>query len=114
MSERVRRNVGDIKRLRRMNNKSRKNFLKHCSSDLIDCLCECSQNLLHGNVPVTSAQFKKLKKYKKVLRKISNKKLSSLKRRKLLTKQSGGFLGALIGPLIGLVSSLFGNLFNRG
>ena len=113
MSDRVRRNHTDIKRLQRMNTKARKSFLKHCNPDFIDCICECTKNLLRGNVPVTSSQFKKLKPHKKVLRKLSNKKLSNKQRRKLLIKQKGGFLPALIGPLVTLASSLIGGLINR-
>ena len=110
MSERLRRNQPNLNSLRRMNREARKSYLKRCNQEFIDCLCECSKNLLKGNVPVSTAQFKKLKPYKKVLRKLSNNKVSCEHRRKLLVRQTGsGFLPALIGPLIALAASLFAN-----
>lgn len=111
MSERVRQSIPELKRLRRT--KDKKTFLKTCSQELIDCICECSKNVLKGNVPLSLAAFKKLRRYKHTLRKLSNRKVSGKNRRKLLQQQSGGFLGALIGPLIGLASSMFGGLLNR-
>jgi hypothetical protein len=103
-----------------MNGSARKAYLKHCSHDFIDCICECTKNLLHGNVPVTAAQYRKLKPYKQVLRRLSDNKLSNKKRRQLLVKQKGGFLGFLLGPvasalgpLVSAASSVIGSLINR-
>jgi hypothetical protein len=113
MSDRVRRNQSDIKHLQRMNCRARKSFLKHCNPDFIDCICECTKNLLHGNVPVSATQFKKLEPYKKVLRRLSNNKLTNKQRRQLLVKQNGGFLGALLGPIATLGSMLIERLTGR-
>jgi hypothetical protein len=110
MSDRIARNASKIKSLQRMNCTNRKSYLKHCDREFIDSICECTKNLLAGNVPVTSKQYKKLKPYKKVLRKLSNKKLTNEHRRQLLVKQKGGFLPALLAPLVGLASSLIGGL----
>jgi hypothetical protein len=69
--------------------------------------------LLHGNVPVSPTQFKKLRPYKKVLRRLADKKLTNNQRRQLLVKQKGGLFGALLGPLAAVASSVIGSLFNR-
>ena len=106
MSERVRARASDFKRLCRMSCKRRKSYLKNCDRDLIDCICECCKNILLGNVQLTQTRYNKLRKYKKALRKLSTRKTSVKTRRKLL-QQSGGFLGALVPTLIGLASSLF-------
>lgn len=113
MSDRLRRNSTGIKRLQRMNCQARKSYLKHCSQDFIDCICECTKNLLHGNVPVTATQYRKLKPYKNVLRRLSDNGLSNKKRRQLLVKQKGGFLPLLLGPLATIASSLIGSLLSR-
>lgn len=110
MSNRVARNATDIKRLSRMNCTDRKSFLKRCNRDFVDCICECTKNLLRGNVYITPQQYKNLKPHKEILRKLSNKKLSNKHRRELLVKQTGGFLPALLAPLVGLASSLIGGL----
>lgn len=112
MSELLKRNLPTLKRLRRMPTKDRNNFLRTCNRDIVDAICECAKNVLQGNVPLTSAQYKKLHRYKKVLRALSNQRSSINTRRKLL-QQKGGFFGGLLGPLIGLASSLFGGLLNR-
>jgi hypothetical protein len=111
MSQRVRRSIPELKRLRRIRDK--KKFLETCSQDVIDSICECSKNVLKGNVPLSTAAFKKLRHHKTILRKLSDRKVPAKTRRKLLQQQSGGFLGALLGPLIGLASSMFSGLLNR-
>jgi len=111
MSERVRRNLPTLRSVHRMNEPARKQFIKTCHPDFLECLCECSKNLLKGNIPLNSSQFNKLRRYKKVLRTLATKKASNKTRRKLL--QKGGFLPLLIGPALGLVSSLIGGAINR-
>ena len=112
MSERIKRNLPVIKRLKRMNVGKRKKFLKVCNQDMIDCLCETSKNILRGNLPISSACLKKLRRYKKTLREISTKKTAASKRRALLV-QRGGFLPLILGPLLGLASSAIGGAINK-
>jgi hypothetical protein len=113
MSDRLRRNQSDIKHLQRMNCQARRSFLKHCNPEFIDCICEGTKNLLHGNVPVSATQFKKLKPYKKLLRQLSNNKLANNQRRQLLVKQKGGFIGTLLGPLATVATMLVDRFANR-
>lgn len=61
--------------------------------------------MLKGNVPLNSAQKKKLSTKKNVLRQLALKKTSLRKKQKLI--QSGGFLGALLGPIISVLGGLF-------
>jgi len=111
MNKRITRNLPTIRKLRRMPEKSRKSFVKNCSPDFINCICECSKNLLKGNVPVTPVQLKKLRRHKKALHTLSTKKASLKTRRQLL--QRGGFLPLIIAPILGLVSSLVAGAINR-
>ena len=111
MDRRVVRNVPNMRMLRKLSAKQRKEYINHCPSDFINCLCECSKNLIKGNVPLSTSQLKSLRRHKKVLRKLSTKNASDKTRRKLL--QTGGFLPLLVAPLLGLASSLIGGAINR-
>ena len=108
MSRNLKKFADCIIRLHEASPRLKKNILadvikKDC---FIKCICECSNNLLHGVVPLTEAQKKKLSKKKKTLRLLSSQKTSLKKKRKLI--QSGGFLGALLGPIVSVLGSLFG------
>jgi len=80
-----------------------KAVIRAADKDLIHTLCECSQNILQGNVPLTNVQKRRLKRHKNTLRNLC--KPQSLQKRKVLL-QKGGFLGALLGPVIGILGSL--------
>ena len=83
----------------------RKELLHHCDKELIKCLCECAQNVLKGNVPLTLSQKQKLCRHKHNLRELASKKVSKKKKTAIL--QKGGFLGALLTPIISLLGGLF-------
>ena len=85
-----------------------KAVLRGASPDLINALCECSLNILKGNVRLTTAQKKRLSRYKHGLRALSKKGTSLKRRKKILHK--GGFLGALIKPVLGVLGGLLGGL----
>ena len=110
MSSRVRKQLATFRRLRRMNERDRREFVRRCDPELVSCVCECAKNVLKGRVPLSEHQLKKLRHWKKCLRVLSTKK-SSLKHKKKLL-QKGGFLGALLTPVLsflgGLVSQAVG------
>ena len=106
MSKRLHRHVNLLRALHRASPKTRKTLIKkHCNRDFVGCIVECVKNLLKGNVPLNSAQKKKLKLKRRTLPEFALKKTSQVKKRKLI--QSGGFLGALLGPIISVLGSLF-------
>lgn len=59
---------------------------------------------------MTSAQYNKLKKQKKIIRLLANKKTSLKTKHKALTKQSGGFLLPLLSTILPVI---LGGLINR-
>jgi hypothetical protein len=81
-----------------------------CDRGLIECLCECSKNILKGNVPLKEAQLRKLRREKHNLRTLVLKKTPLRKKRKIL--QKGGFLGAILTPALSILGGLFSQLFN--
>lgn len=113
--QRVSEILPELKRLSRLSDKDRRKYIKTCSGSFVDCVCECVRNLLKGRVPLKAKQLKALRRYKRLIRKISLKKTPRGERRRLL--QTGGFFPALLPPLISGIASLLspavGYLFSR-
>jgi hypothetical protein len=108
MTKRLEKYARHLKALRRASHKNRKSLLRQHIKDaeFVKCLCECSKNILHGHVALTTSQKKALNKRKQALRQLASKKISMSKRRQII--QSGGFLGALLGPIISVLGGIFG------
>jgi len=97
-----------LKRIHRMGEKAKKQLIKSCDKKLIDCFCECSKNILKGNVPLKQAQLRKLRREKKNLRALALKKTPITRKRRIL--QRGGLVGAILPPVLTVLSSLLGGL----
>lgn len=108
MSKRLRRNVPTLRKLHKASNNRRKQIIQHASKDTIASLCDCAFNIVQGNVPLTTKQFRLLKPYHKQLKLLSRK--SSPHKQKVTTLQTGGFLGMLLKPIAKL---LLGGLFEN-
>jgi hypothetical protein len=52
---------------------------------LVDCLCECADNILRENVPLTKLQREKLKRNKAGLRALTTKSVSLKKKKAVFT-----------------------------
>ena len=65
--------------------------------ELITCLCECAQNILNGNVPMTKNYLKHLQRYRSDVRTLAKKRTPKHSKKKIL--QKGGFLPALLAPI---------------
>ena len=75
------------------------NYLKtKADRSLVDCLCECADNILRGNVPLTKLQKEKLKRNKAGLS----------------APTKGGFFGSLLAPISSVVAPLLSTFFNEG
>ena len=90
-----------------------KAIIKEADDDLVHCICECTHNILKGNVPLTKAQKTKLRPYKQDMRAVANKTTGQKRKRQIL--QKGGFLPALLAPLLApiiapLVSKVIGKI----
>jgi hypothetical protein len=84
--------------------KLRKIILKHCDDDLLKAIIEIVLNVLKGNVDICEKTKLGLKKYKKSMRKLICPQLS-LKAKRKVVQQSGGFLNILLPTIIGGVLS---------
>jgi len=89
--------------------KLRKAILANCSDEIIKTLAEVSANTLYGNIAVSEKDKKILKRYKKCLRDLADRKKCVKSKRKILV-QKGGFLPVLLGTLL---SSVVGQLLSK-
>lgn len=87
----------------------RKEILKKASPEIIKTICEISHNTLKGNSKLSPKGKKILEKYKNKLRSLISPK-KSLKSKKKLIIQSGGFLPALLGVVL---SGVIGHFLNK-
>jgi len=94
--------------LKKSNDKVRRAILENADCKLVNCLCEVALNTLHGAIPLTKAQKKRLVPHKNTLRLLSKKKLAWRKRRKILAKKGGAFIFPIIASLLG---GLLGKIF---
>ena len=113
MSARIKRNAPLLRALCNAPPRKRKDILRHSSDDFIHTLCELSLNLLKGNVPLSTCQYKKLKRQKNIIRALACKKTSLKRKRGTLMKQSGGFILPLLSAVVPLFGQLLGGLIKR-
>ena len=71
-----------------LNEGQRKALLRKADAKLVRRICECSLNVLIGNVPLSKGHKSRLRKHAKVLRKLSAPDIT-LQRRKNIIVQRG-------------------------
>jgi hypothetical protein len=84
-----------------------KSAMLNASPDLVHCLCECIHNVSKGNIPIAPKAHKKLRRHRKQIRQILNRKVKA-KRKKQLLSQTGGFLPLLLAPIISVLGGFLG------
>ena len=89
--------------LKKSSLEARSRLINYLNSEGINVLSESVHNVLFNDAPLKSSQRRRLKKEyskdKKILKEIS-KRRGSFKKKKKLLKQTGGFLGTLLGIVI--------------
>lgn len=81
----------------------RKAVLKTLSNKEIKLLCEVCLNLVHGRLKVTNpTTFNQLKKHRKFLSNLADKR-KPIKKKRQLINQRGGFIGALAASILPIV-----------
>ena len=78
-------------------------IIDNASDKHIKFFCECADNIDAGNIPLTSKQYKELKKYRVHIKKLTKKGTSKTIKKKIL--QEGGFLPALAVPILAALIS---------
>lgn len=105
MSICVKRNLLLLKLLIKAPLQQKKAILCAAPEDLVAAISEIALNTLKGNISLSGRQVSVLRKKRLLIQKLSNKKISFLKK-KLLVKQSGGFLAPLLSFAIPLITGL--------
>lgn len=112
MAKRLKNNLDELKVLKKAKPKLRKSFLEAADKDLICCIAECCHNILQGNVQLSPESKRRLKRHGNHLRQLASKRVSLRKKRSLLV-QKGGFLPTLLVPILGVAASLISSLVRR-
>ena len=113
MSPRIKRNAVLLKALYHSTPQKRKDILAHASPDFLQALCEIAFNLLKGNIPLSPSQYKTLKRQKKIIRLLADKKIALKRKQLVLKKQTGGFIFPLLAAAVPLLGNILGGLIQR-
>ena len=90
-----------LKALYFLNTKQRKQFLLRAYKQVIKIICECALNILRGNFKFERTKHKTtLRKYAKILRRLSSLYGTWSGRRRLVIQSRGALLTALLTPLL--------------
>ena len=102
----VMRELSTLKKLSRLRDSRQRNaFLKSCKKHTIYAICEICRNVSRGNLPISNIRKKQLHKYKTHIRNLSKKSLT-LKKRKEILNQKGGFLPSLLIPAVTILAQI--------
>ena len=108
VSQGLKKHTSDIVYLQKARPCIRKHPITKADRSLVDCLCECADNILRENVPLTKLQKEKLERNKTGLRALTKKSVSLKKKKAIL--QKGGFLESLLAPIASVVAPLLSTL----
>lgn len=85
-------------------NKTLKQFkqrlLKYGNTEFIKCLCECCQNVVNGNVPLSKSHKSLLARSSKNIRKLANNNISIKQKRNLISAELLNNITQVINPII--------------
>ena len=105
MTKRLQTNQPFLHLLAHSSAKRRKSLLNQATKEELASLFEICFNILRGNLPLSSFMYKKLERQQRTLRTLADKKIS-LKRKKELVNQKGGFLGTIASLALPLLAQL--------
>ena len=97
--------------LRKATKQQRAAVVRSANKSFFNAICECSRNVLNGNIKLTASQKRSLARYKAALRGVANKKKSLKYKRRVV--QKGGFLSTLLSAVVPVLGSLLGGVLNR-
>lgn len=106
MSDRVKRNLDFLTVLAKCNKKQRKALLAHCDKDLVLTISEIAINVLKGIVKLSSSQKARLRRFRKQLRTLADRKVSLKHKKRYMVQTGGSLLLSLLPPVISLLKEL--------
>ena len=106
MTKRMKKNASMIKMLHSCSKKNQKRILENAKPDLINAICDCITNVVYGKVPISSQYKSQLRKKKKVLKELTNPKVSTVRKRSLLVQHGGSIILKALGGISNLLLGL--------
>ena len=106
MSKALEKSEPYIRLLARSSAKRRKLLLNQATREELKSLCEICLNILKGNISLDDKNFRRLKRNRNTIKALANKRIS-LKIKKGIVNQKGGFLGTVASIALPLLASLF-------
>lgn len=94
-----------IKSLVNSNSRRRKVLLKNATNEELKGLFELCLNIIRGNLPIDKTAFQNIKRHKRVIESLSNRRLPIYKKREIIN-QKGGFIGTLAAFALPLLTHL--------
>ena len=107
MSACIHRNCNRLKFLYKSPPHLRKVILNTANDDFINALCEVALNVLQGRIPLTTSQYRRLKKEKAGVRLLADKRIPHSKKRRVINQTGAGILLPLLGAALPFITSLF-------
>ena len=104
----MRSNIHDLHVFKTATLKLRKAIVSNCDRELVHSICECVLNVLNGKVRLSDCVARKLRKHRTVLRKVADKRVHLLGKKKLIV-QRGGFLLPLLSAVLPALATLIFN-----
>lgn len=106
MSDRLYRNLSLLKLLFKAKPAQRRVILQTASNELILTLCEIAFNVLNGTIPLTTKQYRSLKKKKSEITFFADKKVAVSRKKKVINQKGGGILLPLLSVALPFITSL--------
>lgn len=103
--ENIKNNFNYLNMLAKSKKDLRRILLEKGNKCQINSICECVLNTLNGNVKLESAELKKYRRYKNAFRNLINKK-NTLKKKKEILVQNGGFISTLIPTILSTFAAI--------
>ena len=85
-------------------------MITHANKGQMEAIGKIALNLLKGNIVIPNSSFKRLKPHKSKLLYLTRKK-PSLKQKKAVLNQKGGFISAIASLIAPLATELLGKVF---
>jgi len=84
MSRRAKKYLPVLKRIAKLGDKAKRDFVRKCDKKFLGCVSECAKNVRKSNVPLTVRQKERLRRSRNYLRALSVKKTPLRKRRRII------------------------------
>jgi hypothetical protein len=106
MAPRVAKHCDFLQKLRTLSVAERKKYLNQAKASEIRAISDCAYNVCCGNLNLSRARLAKLRPYRVALRKL-NSPGSTVKHKRDILIQQGGFLPQLLAAAVPAIISLF-------